>query len=157
VPRDGASDGVIADRSPNLPFSTSTLLFSSIAFHSIQSSLSGLANRLNPIRKLYKMGLITRTLKLGTYTGLASVGAFFWYTRNDRFVPMSATDPIFAHALHQRFNPQKNPTTHDLCIRRVPLSDINPSLLEKKGKLVEAFCAGLWSGWGALSLCYFSV
>ncbi|KAL3489505.1 hypothetical protein BJX62DRAFT_239039 [Aspergillus germanicus] len=94
------------------------------------------------------MGLITRTLKLGTYTGLASVGAFFWYTRNDRFVPMSATDPIFAHVLHQKFNPEKNPTTHDLCIRRVPLSDINPSLLEKKGKLVEAFCAGVWSGAG---------
>ncbi|KAL2870605.1 uncharacterized protein BJX67DRAFT_377955 [Aspergillus lucknowensis] len=94
------------------------------------------------------MGLIKRTLKLTTYTGLASVGAFFWYTRNDRFVDMPATDPIFSHALYNKFNPSKNPTTHDLCIRRVPLSDINPTLLEKKGKLVEAFCAGVWSGWG---------
>ncbi|KAL3479376.1 hypothetical protein BJX99DRAFT_78140 [Aspergillus californicus] len=94
------------------------------------------------------MGLITRTLKLTTYTGLASVGAFFVYTRNDHFEPMTATDPIFNHPLYHRFNPEKNPSTHDLCIRRVPLSDINPSLLEKKGKLVEAFCAGVWSGWG---------
>ncbi|KAL4754418.1 hypothetical protein BDW72DRAFT_166821 [Aspergillus terricola var. indicus] len=94
------------------------------------------------------MGLITRTLKLGTYTGLASLGAFFAYTRNDRFVDMPPTDPIFSHPLYAKFNPSKNPTTHDLCIRRVPLSEINPSLLEKKGKLVEAFCAGVWSGWG---------
>ncbi|KAL4807948.1 hypothetical protein BDV18DRAFT_136421 [Aspergillus unguis] len=94
------------------------------------------------------MGLITRTLKLGTYTGLATLGGFFAYTRNDRFVPMSATDAIFAHPLYAKFNPSTNPTTHDLCIRRVPLSEINPSLLEKKGRLVEAFCAGVWSGWG---------
>ncbi|KAL4757629.1 uncharacterized protein BDW70DRAFT_143059 [Aspergillus foveolatus] len=94
------------------------------------------------------MGLITRTLKFGTYTGLASLGAFFAYTRNDRFVDMPPTDPIFNHSLYAKFNPSKNPTTHDLCIRRVPLSEINPSLLEKKGKLVEAFCAGVWSGWG---------
>ncbi|KAL4966086.1 uncharacterized protein BDV14DRAFT_171593 [Aspergillus stella-maris] len=94
------------------------------------------------------MGIITRTLKLGTYTGLASVAGFFAYTRNDRFVPMTPTDPIFGHSLFAKFNPSKNPTTHDLCIRRVPLSEINPSLLEKKGKLVEAFCAGVWSGWG---------
>ncbi|KAL2813477.1 hypothetical protein BDW59DRAFT_31095 [Aspergillus cavernicola] len=94
------------------------------------------------------MGLITRTLKLTTYTGLASVGAFFVYTRNDRFEPMTATDAIFNHPLYHKFNPDKNPTTYDLCIRRVPLSQINPTLLEKKGKLVEAFCAGVWSGWG---------
>lgn len=94
------------------------------------------------------MGLITRSLKLGTYTGLASVAGFFAYTRNDRFVPMPATDPIFAHQLYAKFNPSQNPTTHDLCVRRVPLSEINPSLLEKKGRLVEAFCAGVWSGWG---------
>ncbi|KAI9367769.1 hypothetical protein BJX61DRAFT_551089 [Aspergillus egyptiacus] len=95
-----------------------------------------------------KMGLIKRTLKLTTYTGLASVGAFFLYTRNARFEPMIATDPIFSHPFYRQFNPEKNPTTHDLCIRRVPLREINPSLLEKKGKLVEAFCAGVWSGWG---------
>ncbi|OJJ64682.1 hypothetical protein ASPSYDRAFT_341385 [Aspergillus sydowii CBS 593.65] len=94
------------------------------------------------------MGLIGRTLKLSTYTGLASVGAFFAYTRNDRFEPMTTTDPIFNHPFYHKFNPSKNPTTHDFCVRRVPLSEINPSLLEKKGKLVEAFCAGVWSGWG---------
>jgi hypothetical protein len=103
------------------------------------------------------MGLIKRTLKLTTYGGLASLGSFFLYTRNDRFVPMTTSDPIFNHPFYHKFNPSGNPTTHDLCIRRVPLSEINPSLLEKKGKLVEAFCAGVWSGWGEFSyfLCFF--
>ncbi|KAL3446907.1 hypothetical protein BJX65DRAFT_106734 [Aspergillus insuetus] len=128
-------------------FSTSTL-FSLLSLNPFNCHFPTSQTVPIPYENPNKMGLITRTIKLGTYTGLASVGAFFWYTRNDRFVPMSATDPIFAHVLHQKFNPEKNPTTHDLCIRRVPLSDINPSLLEKKGKLVEAFCAGVWSGAG---------
>ncbi|KAL4882683.1 hypothetical protein BJY04DRAFT_186705 [Aspergillus karnatakaensis] len=94
------------------------------------------------------MGVIKRTLKLTTYASLASVGGFFLYTRNDRFVPMTTSDPIFNHPFYHKFNPSGNPTTHDLCIRRVPLSHIQPSLLEKKGRLVESFCAGVWSGWG---------
>ncbi|KAL5341087.1 hypothetical protein BJX70DRAFT_359581 [Aspergillus crustosus] len=94
------------------------------------------------------MGLIKRTLKLTTFGGLAGLGSFFLYTRNAHFVPMTTTDPIFNHPCYQKFNPSRNPTTHDLCIRRVPLNEINPRLLEKKGKLVEAFCAGVWSGWG---------
>ncbi|KKK15768.1 hypothetical protein ARAM_004292 [Aspergillus rambellii] len=94
------------------------------------------------------MGLIRGTLKLTTYGGLASLGAFFWATRKDNFVPVFPTDPIFQSTFYRKFNPEENPVLHDLCIRRVPLSEINPSLLEKKGKLLEAFCAGVWSGWG---------
>lgn len=37
-------------------------------------------------------------------------------------------------------------------MRRVPLSQIKPELLEKDGKLAEAFCAGVWSGLGMSSL-----
>lgn len=33
-------------------------------------------------------------------------------------------------------------------MRRIPLDQIKPELLEKKGKLVEAFCAGVWGGMG---------
>lgn len=36
----------------------------------------------------------------------------------------------------------------DDCIRKVPLSQIDPKLLEKKGKLAEKFCAGVWGGLG---------
>jgi hypothetical protein len=95
------------------------------------------------------MGFIKKAFKLTTYGGTATLGAFFWATRKDVFVPMSPTDSIFHSAPYRAQNPSNNPTVHDLCVRRVPLSEINPSLLEKKGKLVEAFCAGVWSGWGA--------
>lgn len=33
-------------------------------------------------------------------------------------------------------------------MRRIPLDQVKPELLEKKGKLVEAFCAGVWGGMG---------
>ncbi|RAK77654.1 uncharacterized protein BO72DRAFT_447804 [Aspergillus fijiensis CBS 313.89] len=94
------------------------------------------------------MGLIRRALKLTTIGGTATLGAFFFATRNSTFVPLPTTDPIFHTPGYQTLNPHNNPTSHDLCIRRVRLADINPSLLEKKGKLTEAFCAGVWSGWG---------
>ncbi|KAH1303151.1 hypothetical protein KXV31_008319 [Aspergillus fumigatus] len=98
--------------------------------------------------RLVTDGVYARFLKLTTIGGAATVGGFFWYTRNDVFVPLPLTDRILHSARFNALNPLRNPTTHDLCIRRVPLSDIDPTLLEKKGKLVEAFCAGVWSGWG---------
>lgn len=101
------------------------------------------------------MGIFSRFLKLTTIGGAATVGGFFWYTRNDVFVPLPLTDRIFHSARFNALNPLRNPTTHDLCIRRVPLSDIDPTLLEKKGNLVEAFCAGVWSGWGRQAPCNF--
>lgn len=95
------------------------------------------------------MGIIRKTLKLSTITATAGLGAFFVATRNNSFVAMDpATDSIFTSKAFRKLNPEANPTTHDLCVRRVPLTDINPVLLEKKGRLVEAFCAGVWSGWG---------
>ncbi|RAL13888.1 uncharacterized protein BO97DRAFT_469531 [Aspergillus homomorphus CBS 101889] len=94
------------------------------------------------------MGLFRRAVKLTTIGGTATLGAFFFATRNSVFVPLPLSDPIFQTAGYRSLNPHNNPTSHDLCIRRVPLSEINPSLLEKKGKLTEAFCAGVWSGWG---------
>ncbi|KAL4891811.1 hypothetical protein BDV59DRAFT_181028 [Aspergillus ambiguus] len=94
------------------------------------------------------MGFIKKAFKLTTYGGTATLGAFFWATRKDVFVPMSPSDSIFHSNFYRAQNPSNNPTVHDFCIRRVPLSDIDPSLLEKKGKLAEAFCAGVWSGWG---------
>lgn len=94
------------------------------------------------------MGLIRSFLRLSTVGGAASAGAFYWATRNDVFVPMPLSDHIFQSSHFHKLNPSRNPTTHDLCTRRVPLSDINPTLLEKKGKLVETFCAGVWGGLG---------
>ncbi|KAI2790617.1 hypothetical protein POX_d06138 [Penicillium oxalicum] len=94
------------------------------------------------------MGLISRVLKVSAAGTAASIGVFFGATRNDKFVPMDTTDSIFSSPFFKKFNPENNPSLHDLCVRRVPLEKINPSLLEKKGKLVEAFCAGIWGGMG---------
>jgi hypothetical protein len=71
-------------------------------------------------------------------------------TRNSKFVPISSDDAIFSSTAYIRNNPNKNPQTKDLCVRKVPLSKIKPHLLEKEGegKLVEAFCAGVWGGIG---------
>lgn len=42
----------------------------------------------------------------------------------------------------------------DLCVRRVPLTKIKPDLLEKEGKLVEKFCAGVWGSIGTIIACH---
>lgn len=95
------------------------------------------------------MGIFRKTLKLTTIGTAATLGTFFYATRNSTFVPVDpATDPIFSWKPFRKLNPSRNPTVHDLCVRRVPLSEINPTLLEKKGRLVEAFCAGIFGGWG---------
>ncbi|KAJ5223974.1 hypothetical protein N7468_008516 [Penicillium chermesinum] len=84
------------------------------------------------------MGLISRTLKVTAFGSVATIGLFFGSTRNDEFVPMAATDPIFQSPFYKKFNPNNNPTTHDLCVRRIPLDKIRPELLEKKGKLATS-------------------
>ncbi|PLB40325.1 uncharacterized protein BDW47DRAFT_101792 [Aspergillus candidus] len=94
------------------------------------------------------MGFITRTVKVTTLGAATAAGAFAWATRNDKLVPMTPADRIFSSPAYRNLNPSNNPTTHDYYVRRVPLTDIKPSLLENKGKLTEAFCAGVWSGWG---------
>lgn len=95
------------------------------------------------------MGFIGKFLKISTVGGAASLATFFWATREDRFVNLPLSDHIFHSTYHRKFNPLQNPTFHDLCVRKVPLSEIHPSLLEDKGKLVERFCAGVWGGRGA--------
>lgn len=88
---------------------------------------------------------LTNTLALGGATTLA--GWTYW-TRSSRFIPFPPNDPIFQSAAYLRNNPLKNPATQDICVRKVPLAKIKPQLLEKEGKLVEAFCAGVWGGLG---------
>lgn len=94
------------------------------------------------------MGLFSRLLKVTAAGSFATVGVFWGATRNDLFEPMDASDRIFQSSFFKKYNPEGNPTLHDKCVRRIPLDKIEPSLLEKKGKLVEAFCAGVWGGMG---------
>ncbi|KAJ5327669.1 hypothetical protein N7541_008775 [Penicillium brevicompactum] len=94
------------------------------------------------------MGIFSKLVKTSIAGSVASVGVFWGATRNDLFQPMDTSDPIFQSALFNKFNPNRNPTLHDVCVRQMPLDKIQPSLVEEKGKLVEAFCAGVWGGLG---------
>ncbi|KAJ5856661.1 uncharacterized protein N7529_010605 [Penicillium soppii] len=94
------------------------------------------------------MGILSKLVKSTVAGSVASVGVFWGATRNDLFQPMDSSDPIFQSALFNKFNPSRNPTLHDVCVRQIPLDKIQPSLVEEKGKLVEAFCAGVWGGLG---------
>jgi hypothetical protein len=96
------------------------------------------------------MGIIRKLFNTAIWGSVAGTAGFAFATRNSKFVPFSPTDPIFSSAAYERNNPNRNPATQDVCVRKVPLSSIKPALLEKagEGKLVEAFCAGVWSGLG---------
>ncbi|KAI9744083.1 MAG: hypothetical protein M1818_002235 [Claussenomyces sp. TS43310] len=94
------------------------------------------------------MGIISKAFQATIGGAAATVGTFAFYTRNAKFVPLSPSDPIFSSKDFIRQNPNLNPCTQDLCIKRVPLSKIKPQLLEKDGKLIEKFVAGVFSGPG---------
>ena len=97
------------------------------------------------------MGLLTRFVQTTTIGAGASIGGFFWYTRNCRFDPSfgpSPADSVFSLPNYKRQNPSGNPTLHDYCVQRVPLSKIKPDLLADEGALTTEFCRGVWSGLG---------
>jgi len=86
-------------------------------------------------------------------TSLTSVGAFFVWAKHCKYVDFDpSTDPSFQSPFYRKFNAETNPTTHDLCVRQIPLWKVKPELVadaHKGGsKLVEAFCAGVWGGFG---------
>jgi len=94
------------------------------------------------------MGLIGRFIKLSAYGGTAVVGSFFIWTRNCKIDPLPPSDYLWNCPAHRAQNPNGNATVNDILVRKVPLTQIHPRLLEKKGKLIEAFCAGVWGGIG---------
>ncbi|KIY72523.1 hypothetical protein CYLTODRAFT_434742 [Cylindrobasidium torrendii FP15055 ss-10] len=78
----------------------------------------------------------------------AGLGAFLFLTRKNTFVPLDPTShPLFQIPHLKTYNPERNPTFYDDCIRTIPLQDIKPGLLED-GELVKAFCGGVWGGGG---------
>ncbi|KIW63000.1 hypothetical protein PV04_09883 [Phialophora macrospora] len=85
-----------------------------------------------------------------TLGGAGTVGAFQWWTHDCRFVPYDpSNDALSGSTFYHRFNPNQNPTFHDLCVRKIPLNKLDPNLLrdyEEGGtKLIEAFCAAIWA------------
>ena len=94
------------------------------------------------LRSLFKSALVSAT---------AGAGCFWYATKDSTFVPLATSDYLFNSSYFRKFNPSSNPTTHDYCIRRVPLSKIDKKLQNQDGKLVNAFCASVWGGLGTSS------
>ena len=94
------------------------------------------------------MGLIRKTF----YTGVLGTGALVGYlaTTTSIICPLPRNDPIWSSNVYSKYNVQRNPSTQDVCIKRIPLDKIRPELLQNEGDLAVEFCRGVWSGWGEL-------
>lgn len=109
--------------------------------------------------------LLSKTLQAAGVTAFATTAAFFVWTKHAHFTPAASFDanstpptprdePLFAPSSPwlRRFNPHHNPATADECVRRLPLTKIRGDLIEDSLKggtgLVEAFCQGVWGGFG---------
>jgi hypothetical protein len=91
--------------------------------------------------------------KVTASVALAGAGGWQLWTRQCYFEPFGPeNDPIFQSDHYKRLNPGNHPSLKDSCVRKVPLSQILPELVDDtlKGgsKLVERFCAGIWGGYG---------
>ncbi|EXJ91747.1 hypothetical protein A1O3_00297 [Capronia epimyces CBS 606.96] len=99
---------------------------------------------------------LSKVLQGVTVTSLASLGGFFVWTKHARFTPDNqfgpTAEPLFQSKWFLKFNPNANPSTHDECVRRIPLHKLRPELVEDArhggSKLVEAFNQGVWGGFG---------
>jgi hypothetical protein len=94
------------------------------------------------------MGLVKVALAATGWSTLGAAASYVAWTRKTKIVDVPPTDYLFNHTLFARFNPNNAPVTQDLAVRQVPLSQIKPELLEKEGKLAEAFTAGVFGGLG---------
>ena len=94
------------------------------------------------------MGVLRTTLALSGWGSFGVAAGYVLWTRQTKIVEVPPNDYIFNHTLFARYNPNNAPVTQGLCVRRVPLDKLRPELIEQEGKLVEAFCAGVWSGPG---------
>ena len=94
------------------------------------------------------MGVFRASLAVAGWGSLGTAIAFTAYTRKSKIYDLDSTDYLLGTTILARCNPYNNPVMKDVCVRKVPIDQIRPELLEKEGKVVEAFCAGIWSGWG---------
>lgn len=90
-----------------------------------------------------------------TVAGVSATGAagFWFWTRKSQFEEFGPeTDKLFRHPILKQINPYNNPDSHDMCVRRVPFSQLKPELLEDAqqggSKLVEAYSRGMWGRYG---------
>ena len=100
----------------------------------------------------FESPLYVKALGVSGIGAFASITGFFVYTKHCDVQNLPVTDPLFSSAFYKQYNPRANPSMRDVCVRRIPLHQIRPDLLadDKKGggRLVEAFCGGIYGGKG---------
>ncbi|OAP55812.1 hypothetical protein AYL99_09964 [Fonsecaea erecta] len=85
---------------------------------------------------------------------LTTVPAFFLWTRNCNIEDLPTTDELFRNAWFAKYNPTPAPKAEmrDVCVRRYPLSQIRPELVEDARRggtaMIESFNQGIWGGFG---------
>lgn len=105
-----------------------------------------------------RLGRATLTLgAVGVGGAGATLAGMGLWTRKCSFEPFGPeTDPLFKHALLKLTNPYNKPYTYDSCTRTLNYSAVQPALLEdaRQGgtKLIEAFAAGMWGGYGTFAV-----
>ncbi|KIX97393.1 uncharacterized protein Z520_06845 [Fonsecaea multimorphosa CBS 102226] len=83
---------------------------------------------------------------------LTTVPAFFLWTRNCSIADLPTTDELFRNTSFAKYNPTPSPGAEmrDVCVRRYPLSQIRPELVEDARRggtaMIEAFNQGIWGG-----------
>ncbi|KAK4098737.1 hypothetical protein N658DRAFT_431423 [Parathielavia hyrcaniae] len=95
------------------------------------------------------MGIARKlTLCTGVLTGLGSGVLGYLGATTTIASPLREDDTLWRSKSYAAYNPHGNPSTQDICIKRVPLSKIKPELLEREGDLALEFCRGVWGGLG---------
>lgn len=96
------------------------------------------------------MNVLRKAVGVTGWTALTGAITYSFWTGQNVVLPIPPTDYIFGNTLIARFNPNNSPVFHDVCLRKVRFENIRPELLDpqNEGKLVQAFCAGVWSGAG---------
>jgi hypothetical protein len=99
----------------------------------------------------------THILQGTVVSALASIGAFYNWTKHCEVAPLDPTvEPLFKSLFFRRYNPHNNFAQSDVIIRRIPLHHLQPELIEDSrnggSKLVEHFCGAIWSSTGRLLL-----
>lgn len=84
----------------------------------------------------------------GALAGLG-VGAFGYLGASTTVIsPLPEDDPLWRSKSFAKYNLHRNPSTQDICLKRIPLGKIRPELLENEGDFALEFCRGVWSGLG---------
>ena len=81
------------------------------------------------------MGILRTAVAVTGWTSLGAAITFTMYTRKSKIYDLDSTDYLLGNTILARFNPYNNPVMKDICVRKVPIDEIRPELLEKESRL----------------------